>query len=42
VTAAGRQEVTVPRAQVAPLLSEFGRRVQRQAMHPGHSLELGG
>lgn len=42
VVPAGRQEVTVPRAEVAPLLSDFGRRVQRQAMHPGHSLNLGG
>jgi hypothetical protein len=39
---AGRQQVVVPRAEVGPMLSQFGRRVQRQAMHPGHSLRLGG
>ncbi|MGW3241955.1 hypothetical protein [Streptomyces sp. NPDC001070] len=33
---AGRQKVVIPRAAAEPLLSAFGRRVQRQAMHPRH------
>ncbi|MDX6348520.1 MAG: peptidoglycan-N-acetylglucosamine deacetylase [Streptomyces sp.] len=37
---AGRQEVVLSQAEVTPLLSGFGRRVQRQALHPGHSLTL--
>ncbi|MDX2703978.1 hypothetical protein PV350_14070 [Streptomyces sp. PA03-6a] len=32
----GRQKVVLPRAAVEPLLSAFGRRVQRQAMRPRH------
>ncbi|MPY58729.1 polysaccharide deacetylase family protein, partial [Streptomyces spongiae] len=37
----GRHTVTLPRATVAPWLSGFGRRAQRQTVHPGSGLDLG-
>jgi hypothetical protein len=40
LASAGRQEVVLSRVKVTPLLSGFGRRVQRQALHPGHHLTL--
>ncbi|MEU9450545.1 polysaccharide deacetylase family protein [Streptomyces sp. NPDC048277] len=41
VPAAGRYVVSLPRATVTPLLSAFGRRVQRQTVSPGGTLDLG-
>ncbi|HEY6795509.1 MAG TPA: polysaccharide deacetylase family protein [Kineosporiaceae bacterium] len=34
------QEVVIPRAEVAPWLSDFGHRAQAQALHPEHRLTL--
>lgn len=41
VPAAGRYQVILPRAAVAPWLSGFGERVQAQALSPSGTLDLG-
>ncbi|MBP2327941.1 peptidoglycan/xylan/chitin deacetylase (PgdA/CDA1 family) [Kibdelosporangium banguiense] len=38
--AAGRPQVIIPPADAGPLLSDFGRRAQQQAIHPGQRLDL--
>ncbi|MGW2288692.1 polysaccharide deacetylase family protein [Streptomyces phaeochromogenes] len=41
VPAGGRYTVTLPKATVAPWLSDFGKRVQRRTVRPGAGLDLG-
>jgi peptidoglycan/xylan/chitin deacetylase (PgdA/CDA1 family) len=41
VPAAGRYTVTLSKATVTPWLSDFGKRAQRQTVHPGSGLDLG-
>ncbi|MDX3517872.1 polysaccharide deacetylase family protein [Streptomyces scabiei] len=41
VPAAGRVSVVLPEETITPWLSGFGRRAQRQTVHPGRSLDLG-
>ncbi|MEU5266187.1 polysaccharide deacetylase family protein [Amycolatopsis sp. NPDC021455] len=42
VVPAGRQKVVIPKVQAEPLLSDFGRRAEQQALQPGNRLDLGG
>jgi peptidoglycan-N-acetylglucosamine deacetylase len=41
VPVAGAQHVEIPNAEISPLLSDFGRRVQQQAVNPSPGLDLG-
>ncbi|NEC85059.1 polysaccharide deacetylase family protein [Streptomyces sp. SID12501] len=41
VPAAGRNTVTLSKATITPWLSGFGKRAQRQTVHPGGGLDLG-
>jgi peptidoglycan-N-acetylglucosamine deacetylase len=41
VPVAGAQHVEIPNAEISPLLSDFGRRVQRQSVDPSPGLDLG-
>lgn len=41
VPAGGRYTVTLPKATVAPWLSDFGKRAHRQTTRPGAGLDLG-
>jgi peptidoglycan/xylan/chitin deacetylase (PgdA/CDA1 family) len=40
VAPAGMVEIVIPRAAATPLLSDFGRRIQEQALHPTRHLTL--